>query len=492
MKVRDALSRALRRLKSSPVEPHLLAVIGMGGFALSIAALLSVHIGTDFTDIPTREYFFFQVLPLAYWIGIGLLVGAILCLSYFDRWGSRWVVVLSLLLMVSMRVVLTLTLTHWLPYDTISRDIPQVETWLHHGITFVPGTYAHSWPLAYLVAYAFVGVGIPVDTFFEWAIVPIYAIEVLLVYSTASLFLDRRAAAIAVFLFALISLDTEGGIIVMFYNPALLGATFYLLSLYLILRLATKSTVRLVDLVAPCASIFLMILSHHLTVVYFIVTILGVWLVSKSRLARFSTLNLRLFPFFTLFTSVTWAVYGVLVFPETLDTWASAIPAILLHRSYPHTFSSQGVGSYLGQPWFDMVAFVAVPIFIGGLFALYLFRARPRDRTRPGLLGLLRSWRPDSLAVLSLGLLCVLGLAFVAGLAFSGILYPIRMLEYGLYLMLFLASPTLLYLLSSRRIEVRLVVFVLAVAVTILSIYWTYHIIQRTLPLWLHDLQTGG
>ena len=221
-----------------------------------------------------------------------------------------------------------------------------------------------------------------------------------------------------------------------------------------------------------------MILSHHLTVVYFILVVLGVWLISKYRLSLFASLNFRYFPFLTLFTSISWLVYGVLVFPSTLVEWSSSLPNIVLHRGqYPSSYTSTGVGSFIGQPVFDKVAFVAVPIFIGGLFLLYLYFVHRREGTHSGRLRFVWSWAHDKLAVLDLGMLSMLGLAFVFGLAFSGVLYPIRSLEYVLFLMSILGSNSLVALLSAKQTKVRLLIFLLAIAVTILSIYWTYHII---------------
>lgn len=487
------LSRATRHLTSPDNLPHPLAGVGFAGFALSILSLTTIHIGTNFTDIPTDQYFFLYGLPVLYWVGIGTLVVSILLLTRFDGWGVRWAVALSFLLMLAMRVVLTLTLTTWLPYDSISRDIPQIETWVQSGINFVPGTYAHNWPLSYLIAYAFVKAGIPVDGFFEWAIAPIYAIDAFLVYSISSLIVSRREAALTVFLFALVSQSTEGGVLTMFYNPALIGGTFFLLSLYLTLKLAKRGTAAWTALLVPCGAIVLMILSHHLTVLYFILVVLGVWLLSKTRFSRITHWNFRIFPFLTLFTSVVWVVYGVLVYPGTLGEWLGAVPQIVLHgRQYQNAYTSTGVGSYFSQPFFEMFAFMAVPIFIGGLFLLHLYRVHRRDAVYSGRFGFLRSWAQDKVVVLSAGLLWALGGAFVFGLAFSGILYPIRSLEFLLFLMTFVASTTLDDWLAVRRAELRFLIVILAVVATVLSVYWTYHIIQRTIPLWIKDLSGGG
>jgi hypothetical protein len=43
-------------------------------------------------------------------------------------------------------------------------------------------------------------------------------------------------------------------------------------------------------------------------------------------------------------------------------------------------------------------------------------------------------------------------------------------------------------LLSHRSIKVRILIILLAIIVTFLSIYWTYHIFQRTIPLWVNGL----
>jgi hypothetical protein len=468
-------------------SPFLFGVIGLVGFCIAVVALTTLHIGNDLTAVPVDEFFFLQNIPFAYWLGVCLLVLSILYVGCLKT-GWKWSVILSGLLIISMRIVLNMSLTNSLNFDSLVRDVPIMTSWLDHGITFIPGYYSTSWPLSYLITYTFTSAGIPVNLFYEWAAIPIYLIEAYLVFLIASLLVNKNQASLAVFLFALISLTVEGGVLTQFYNPQLIGSMFYFLSLYLVLKLTTSKVISWKGVSIACISIFLMILSHHLTLIYFVLTIFGVWIISKTRLHRFSGFNFKIFPFLTIFTSVTWVAYSVLVYPTIFIEWISLIRDITLYGRVFHDISSVGLGSFFSQPPFDMISFMAVPLFIGGLFLLYLgqeWRIRAINSTM--LSSFIKIFHNESI-LLTIGMIWLLGFTFLASLAFNGVLYPIRIIEFILSLMTPIGAISLLNLLSHRSNKVRILIILLAIVVTILSIYWTYHVFQRTVPLWIEGL----
>lgn len=471
-------------------SPYLFVVIGIVGFCITVGSLTTLHIGSDFTAIPLYEFFFLQNLPFAYWLGVCLLVLSIFYVSLLEK-GWKWGVILSGLLLVSMRIVLSITLTNSLNFDSMVRDVPIMTSWLNDGISFIQGYYSQKWPLSYLIAYAFTSAGIPVDIFYEWAAIPIYLIDAYLVFLIASLLVNKKKASLAVFLFALISLTVEGGIITQFYNPQLVGSMFYLLSLYLTLRLTKTNVISWKEVSVLCISILLMIFSHHLTVIYFVFTVVGVWLISKFRPSRFSGLNFKIYPFVTIFTGAMWLVYSIIMYPTTFVIWASNLRDIVLFRQVFHSINSVGVGDFMSQPLFDKISFMAIPIFIGGLFLIYLgqkWRLRAIDSN---MLSFISECFHDQPVLLTIGLVWVLGFTFVFGLAFNGVLYPIRNIEFILTLLTPIGAISLFNLLSHRSTKVRILIILLAVIVTVISIYWTYHIFQRTIPLWIANLQNS-
>jgi hypothetical protein len=468
-------------------SPFLFAVIGIVGFCISVVALTTLHIGSDFSEVPVDGFFFLQNIPFAYWLGICLLVLSILYVGCLNK-GWKWSVILSGLLIISMRIVLNVGLTNSLNFDSIVRDVPNMISWLDHGIFFIQNYYSQMFPLSYLIAYTFTSAGIPVNIFYEWAAIPIYLIDAYLVFIIASLLVNKNQASLAVFLFALISLTVEGGILTQFYNPQLIGSMFYLLSLYLTLRLVKTNVISWKGVSIACISIFLMILSHHLTVVYFILTISGVWLISKTRLSLFSSLNFKIFPFLTIFTSIAWVAYSLVMYPEIFLSWISDARNIILLGHKFVDINSVSLGAFLNQPLFDMITFVAVPLFIGGLFLIYLGREWRSRAIHSNKLSSILNIFNDQLAFLTIGMIWILGFIFLIGLIFNGLLYPIRNIEFILSLLAPIGAISLLDLLSHRSIKVRILIILLAIIVTFLSIYWTYHIFQRTIPLWVNGL----
>lgn len=477
------LKTSICKITTSQRRPILVIVMGIIGFLISVISLTSMHIGNNFTDIPSGEFFFFETIPFAYWIGIGLLVLSILCVGCLKEQAIKWGVLLSGLLTTSMRIVLNMSLTNFLYYDAMVDYAPQITSWLHQGISFIPGTYAHDWPLSFIVAYIFARAGVPVNIFFEWAAIPVYFIEVYLVYLIASVILNKKDVSLAVLLFGLVSLSSEGGLLTLFYNPQIVGGTFFLLSLYLTLKLATKKVTSWKTLSVLCVSVFLMILSHHLTVIYFILTLLGVALLSRIKKSQFLDLDLRIFPFLTIFASVTWIVYSFIVYQARVNDWINALRSIILAgQQYPNTYNSLGLQSFLKLPLLDSISFTIVPIFIASLFLIDIVKIRLNSSD-----GLSRartfSWLfYDKATFLTVGMILPLGLVCIFGLAFNGLLYPIRIMAVVLFLLCPLGSRTLTDSLSSKSKGKRILIILLVILVTFLSIFWTYRIVQRTVP----------
>lgn len=471
--------------KNSTPEKKTVFVVVLGtiGFLISVVSLTFMHIGNDFTDIPQGEFFFFQAIPFAYWIGICLLVLSILYAGYLKEQAAKWNVLLSGFLITSMRIVLNITLTSFVYYDALVDYVPQITSWLHQGISFIPGTYAHDWPLSFLIAYLFTKAGVPVNLFFEWAAIPIYFIEVYLVYLIATVILNKKDVSLAVLLFGLISLQSEGGLLTLFYNPQIVGGTFFLLSLYLTLKLATKKATGWKTWSALCVSVFLMILSHHLTVIYFILTLLGVALLSRIKKSRLLDLDFKIFPFLTIFTSVTWIVYSFLVYQARVSEWINALISIILAgQQYPNTYNSLGLPAFLKLPLLDLISFTIVPIFIACLFLIDIVKIR-----RNSLNGLNKartiSWLfYDKATFLAVGMILPLAVVCIFGLAFNGLLYPIRIIAVVLFTLCPLGSIALTDLLSSKSKKIRILIILLVIIVTFLSIFWTYRIVQRTVP----------
>jgi hypothetical protein len=480
---RSDLERAFCRITISQKRHVLVIVMGIIGFLISVISLTSMHIGNNFADIPPGEFFFFETIPFAYWIGIGLLVLSILYVGCLKEQAIRWGVLLSGLLTTSMRIVLNMSLTNFLYYDALVDYAPQITSWLHQGISFIPGTYAHDWPLSFIVAYIFTKAGVPVNIFLEWAAIPIYFIEVYLVYLIASVILNKKDVSLAVLLFGLISLSSEGGLLTLFYNPQIVGGVFFLLSLYLTLKLATKKVTNWKTLSILCVSVFLMILSHHLTVIYFILTLLGIVLLSRIKKSRFLDLDFRIFSFLTIFTSVTWIAYSFIVYQARASDWINSLLSIILAgRQYPDTFNSLGLQSFLKLPLLDSISFVIVPVFIGSLFIINIVKTWRNSSNGLGRSRIFSWLFCDKAAFLTVGMILPLMFICIFGLVFNGLLYPIRIMAVVLFLLCPLGGETLTDLLSSKSKRKRILIILLVIIVTFLGVFWTYRIVQRTVP----------
>ena len=79
-------------------------------------------------------------------------------------------------------------------------------------------------------------------------------------------------------------------------------------------------------------------------------------------------------------------------------------------------------------------------------------------------------------------MILLLVFAFVFGIASNGLLYPIRIIDVILFLLCPLGAEALLGLLTNRSKKIRILIVFLVIAVTFLSIFWTYRIVQRTVP----------
>jgi hypothetical protein len=465
---RDVHLRPL--IKKIVHHPIFMLSIVVFAFILSFVSVFPIKI----QQMGSGTFFVENIIPLPYWVGIIIIVGTtFLMIRYLnDRCFKAVFVFSSIVLMISVRMVFPIIFTTVPAYEPdAAYYISVVSSWARTGLDFgAAGTYPHDFPMSFLIAFAFVKFGVPVDTFFRLAPFFIYSIELIILYLLVEEIIpeDKRCGAISAFLF---SFSSMGYWITVHYCPDLVGSLFYFVSLYLSVRFAKKGEWNVKALSPVLLSIFVLILSHHLSTLYFIITIFGLafstWFFKTPKIKGKPISFLML----GVYTYTLWFAYGTIVYPSFFNIYVY--------------FSGFGSVSSLAQqaPLLDNAAFAVYPIFILMLSALAFFELL-KVRSLRDVIKLRSKLREASgenakmSLVYSLGFVFV-GILFLAGFAIPATL-PVRVLEVlfvGLYPV---SSLTLTKVACANPSKKKMIVMlVLVILVTLVAIHRYYSQIQR-------------
>lgn len=339
----------------------LIIIVSVLGLVLSLTSSMSIQVA----EMGETQFFLFEMMPLLYWIGLIITVipPALGLLFLRDKINPLIILASCICLVISMR----LTFPGPFPNPvTFSNDnafyMGILRPWLSTGLDFgVEGRYQHDFPLSFLISFAFLKLGVSLPVFFRWAPTVVFAINFVLSYLIfKEVFSKDRAiiASIAVFLFASSTLKYFLGAN---YCPSLIGATFLLVSFYFTLQFYKKGWS--IKAAAPAiAATILLVISHHLSIVYFVVLVFGMAFAARFFQGKDNQgAELRLF-FIAIFTYTFWWAYGHFLYPSFFNT-------------YVFTPSPSGTISRVGGlTGFDLVAFVIQPLLISILFLFGILR----------------------------------------------------------------------------------------------------------------------
>ena len=144
---------------------HIFFCLCLTGFLLAMISTSRIHIGENYTEMPLHEYYLEEIMPWSYWLGLVLMIisSFLLILHLTDKITRLYFILSSILIMVTMRAILPLTMSR--PYSADGYFyVYWLKIWLTEGIQLVPGPsiatpllwyYPHTHPIAFLVAYLF-------------------------------------------------------------------------------------------------------------------------------------------------------------------------------------------------------------------------------------------------------------------------------------------------------------------------------------------------
>lgn len=455
----------------------ILFAVGIIAFTLAYISLT----GTKISDMGTDEFFIENITPLGYWIGIMVLmtITTITGNRFSKKKSSLFLfIILSALLMVSVRMVFAEIFTNQMAYEpdvTMYANI--VRSWSTTGIDFgIEGNYQHDFPLSFLIAYVFVKLGVPLDVFFRWMPVLISLVDFSLIYLILNKIYphDKRYAATAVFIFAFSSMNYW---IPTHYSPQSIGTIFYFLSLYLTVSFLKKGTWNFKTMAPVFLSVFFLILSHHLSILYFVFTLMGLS-ISARFFSKESYQNFKgkeFVPFIVgVFTYSLWFIYGNSVYPSffSFQKYLSFQPS-----------TAQDIST---STIFDQITALIFPLFVSGLFLYNVTKAleirKPSDIFNIFTKLKNAQTRLGPFLVYSCGFV-ILAIVFVFGTALAAI-EPFRILEVILVGMLPISSQGFINLRGkpSRKKEILLILVLNLMLIT--SVHRYYRRIQRRIINW--------
>jgi hypothetical protein len=421
------------------------------------------------------EFFFEKLVPLSYWIGVIVVFSAtFLMIRYLEDKSFRVLFIFgSILLMTAFRMVFPSTFTTVTGYEPdASNYINIVSSWATSGLNFgVAGNYQHDFPLSFLIAFAFVKFGVPVETFFRFTPLFIYAIDIILVYALVTEVTDNPVyGAVGGFLLSFSSLSYW---ITVHYCPDLVGSLLYLISLILVYRFVKKGVLTVQSIMPVLVTIFMLILSHQLSTLYFIVTMFGLSLSTwflKSPLKG----KEKWFLLLGIYTYTSWFAYGTLVYPSFFNIYV-----------YFHGFTASPQTLSVRAGVLDNVTFVIYPMLMFGLFLIGILQLISHIRSYINILKwpmrlqeLRTKIKLPEAFVFSSGFVFVAAL-FIVGFGIPAV-FPLRVLEVFLIGTLPFSSKTLAKLASANPSRKKtFLVLILMVVIVVLSIHRYYSQIQR-------------
>ena len=455
----------------------LLLIIGVAGFVCALGSLSYVHV----YEMGTSEFFLEKIVPVGYWIGIVIIASSAFLMinSISEKKSEITFILLSILLLVCIRMVFPIIFVNPIVYEPdITNYVNVLSSWVNTGINFgVEGNYQHDYPMAFLIGYFFLKVGVPIYALFKFAPLFIYSLNAILLYKICKEVVpNEKYVAVGVFVFSLSPLNYWLSV---HFCPDLVGSVFFLVSLYFVIRFARMGKWRIRGLIPLFASIFVLILSHHLSILYLVLTLLGL-----SLSAKFFRSHMAL-PFLIsgIYAYTLWFVYGTFVYPSFFNVYVYL------------QWGGGTIGSLAAEaPLLENVTFVVYPTFILALFIYGLFEVlqvrKIRDVLRifrglRNLRGLLRNFaskfNPEAK---NLSLIYSFGFIFVFGLFLIGFVIPpifaLRVLEVLLFAIYPIAIKPLIKICGGNPSKKkRILMFCIIILVMLASIHRYYAQIQR-------------
>ncbi len=461
-------------LKVNTNRRNLLFLAVIVAFVIAFVSILPIEL-TEMSPEPT---FVLEVIPLIYWGALSAIVVACL-IMITSLTNDRDIIILlisSIALIICFRMFFPVTFSTVAGFEPDAANYMRtVGSWANTGVDFgIEGMYEHDFPMSFLIAYLFVKLGVPVDTFFRIAPFFIYVIDTALLFLLVKEIIpeNKKYAAIAAFLFSFSSL---GYWVTVHYCPDLVGSLFYLVAVYLTIRFI-KGKLTFARTLPVLACVFALILSHHLSTLYFIVTELGlalsVWFFKPPQFKA----NPLPFLIFGVYAYTLWFAYGSLVYPSffAVHIYFSGV------MSVPTLSQNAGIT--------NNILFFIYPAFIIGLFSIQFLKTLQirKPLANSGIikkirekLGEIRLREKENLPfVFSVGYSFVF-LLFLGGFAAPIVQAP-RVLEIlciGLYP---LASITFSKFCCGQLSKKKLLIIIIVVLVVVLCDFYRYNtLIQR-------------
>jgi hypothetical protein len=367
---------------------------------LSSLALVDIAPSTSFGESVEN------VAPPAYWASIAvIIVGLVYMLQSERREKFKLPFLLSCIMLVFlMRSVLAILSPYPAVPDTWG-GIYITESWKKYGLlspvglAFFSGGYVRGWPTSYILSYLITSAGIPVFTFYRWAPSAIFTLDLIVIYFLFKELVNPKIGMISALLFALLNTNS---FFPLHYSAQTLGALFYLVTMYAIVK--AYKTRKLRHLAFVFVGIFAVVLTHHMTTFYLGVTLAGAYLgryflklqqeLSKKGLHfslpakpdTFVKLSLSL----SVFVFALWYFYGFIVY--RIDAvWMLTEIARLLTTHQPR-YSAGYYYYYLIQSPLSKLAVIVFPAFILISAAIYLLNKVRRRQPLDGYLWLILGW----------------------------------------------------------------------------------------------------
>ncbi len=446
-----------------------LVLVVVSAFVVATLPLSAIKLST----MGTGQFFFETITPFPYWIGIFAILAVIFYIIPYlneDKYIPIFVFA-SIALITLIRAVFPLIFTNLIIYEPDASNYVSVVSMLIQNPDFGhSGNYQHDYPLSFFIGFIFGKLGVPIEAFFRFAPLFIYAINLILFYFIVNLVTSKpKIAAFSVFLFTISPLNYWFAV---HFCPDLVGSLFYLISLYLVIRLVKTEAVKISTVMPVLVSVFLLILAHHLSTLYFIVTIFGLAFVAWYFKTPYSKKAL-LFLIVGIYTYTLWFTYGTLMYPEFFNVY-----------SYFGGGGGSAIALSMQANLFENFTFVIYPLFILTLVVLYFKRyvgfrrilgilRRPRRLIHPNMFKM----ELDSSLQYSIGFCLVIVLFFGAFVIPN--IFPPRVLEVIMIGLCPLAATYFSTLaLETPSKKKRILLFVIVLIIIILSSHRYYSQIQ--------------
>lgn len=458
----------------------LILILSLIGFLISFISSIDVKC----QEMGITQFFLFEMMPLTYWLGlvitaIPLIFGILFLRDKFSPWV---VLICCLFLGISMRITFSGPFSNPVAFSNDNAFYMNIiRPWTITGLDLaVEGRYQHDFPFAFIISFIIIKLGVPLEGFFRWAPIFFFTINYTISYFIFKEILPKNKAflaGVAVFLF---TTSTLKYFMTANYCPNLVGSTFLLLSVYLSLRFYKKGwTIKAT--VVPIISIILLVLSHHLSIVYFVILIFGMAFAARVFQGKENQgAELRLF-FIAIFTYTFWWAYSHFIYPSFFADYVfvSAPTGTIVRAS--------------GLVGLDLVVFIIQPLFISILFLFGLFEyLNIRDvnnlkcifKSIPNYLKNIKQMkfeRNNSLLFFSFSFFIILLLLVVSFVATN--LYSDRVLDVLLLGFYPLSASTLINFTKGRSKKVKIFLVIIIIILIFTSTYRYFRENQRALSI---------